>query len=190
MLIEIPGMTEDSLLNAKTESTGGGLRPFPCDANNWTKHTAEVIKCTIKTFEVAGKAKDNISMLVGNAQFGGEILIGLDINDIPANLTPEKAQKAKENNLKTLQMAIKILGCHTNGKLDTAKLEKAHGQAVEIIAKHKGFREHEGRHYHKVSLLLTGAVEKATEVDERVGLPPLPGSAPAAAPASFDDIPF
>ena len=183
MLIPIKGLTEDALLNTSTESSGGGLRPFPCDANGWTKHTAVVLKCEIKTLG----EDDNISILVGNEGYGGEVLIGLDPSKVGPNCT--NAEKARQDNLENLLRAIKILDCATKGQLDTAKLEKSHVQTVEIIAKHKGFREHDGKHYHKVSLILTGTAADLTPVQGT--LPPLPGQAPAAAPGgSVDDLPF
>ena len=52
-LIEIPGMTESSILNTSTESSGSGLRPFPCSSDRWTKHTAVVMKGGIKGFDTA-----------------------------------------------------------------------------------------------------------------------------------------
>lgn len=194
-LISIPGMDESSILNQSTKPSGGGLRPFPCDGQGWTKHTANILKAEYKTLTSNGVAKDYISMTVCNCQYGGEILVGVDVSDIPENLTEKKAREAIDRNMKTLLMAVKILGCHTSGKIDTAKVGKATGQGIELIARHKGFREHDGRHYHKVSLILTGAVDEVTDVDDRIGLPPLPGeaqgaSAPPSASPSFDDLPF
>ena len=181
-LIKIPGMTQDALLNRATESKGGGLKPFPCDANGWTKHTAVVLKCEIKAFDFGDEHTENISILVGNAEFGGEVLINLDPTRVAPNCTnPEKVQ---QQNLESLLRAIKILDCATNGQLDTAKLEKAHGQVVEIIAKHKGFRQHEGRYYHKVTLLLTGTAPDLTPVTGT--LPALPGAAPAVTADPLD----
>ena len=187
-LIKIPGMTEDSLLNTSTESKGGGLKPFPCDASGWTKHTAVVLKCSVKVFENQDPPSENLSLVVGNGEFGGEILINLDPTRVGPNCSnPEKVQ---EQNLQTLLMAIKLLEAHTNGALDTAKLEKAHGQVVEIIAKHKGFRSgNDGRQYHKVSLILTGSAPDLLPVTGT--LPALPGAAPASSgPIDPLDIPF
>jgi hypothetical protein len=193
-LIPIPGMTAQSIADTSTEPTSTGGRPFPCDANGWTKHTATVRKAYIKHFDNSGK--DYIGLRVENGQCSDELLIALDARDIPTGLTPEKAQAAMEKNLATLQMAVKLLGAHTNGQLDTVKLEKASGQIVEIIAKHKGFRQYDGKHYHKITLILTGAAPALLPIDPSVQLPPLPGAALPAAPAPMrdplgdDDIPF
>ena len=109
-------------------------------------------------------------------EFSGEVLINLDPTRVAPNCT--NVEKVQQQNLESLLRAIKILDCATNGQLDTAKLEKAHGQVVEIIAKHKGIRQHEGRYYHKVTLLLTGTAPDLTPVTGT--LPALPGQAPAA----------
>lgn len=192
-LIPIPGLTLDGIQNQKTEASSG-LQPFPCNATNWTRHTAAVNKAAIKHFENSGK--DYISLEFVNGAHFGEMLISLDINDIPPGLTPEKAAEARQKNLETLQKVIKILGCHTNGQLDTAKLEKARGQAIAVVAKHKGFRQgSQGGYFHKITYLLNGEVPEMLAVDTSVGLPPLPsGGAPGApsggAAPSFDDIPF
>jgi hypothetical protein len=91
---------------------------------------------------------------------------------------------------------MKVLGCHTQGKLDTDKLVKCSGQIVEIIAKHKGFRDFEGKKYHKVTLRYTGAAPELLPVDESVKLPDLPGSVLtttatlAKDPFATDDLPF
>lgn len=174
-LVSIPGMTEDALLNTSTEPTGAGFLPFPCTASGWTKHTAHVIKAEIKIIN----NEENISIVVANVQHGGEVLIALDPSKVGPNCT--NPEKQRQSNLENLMRAIKILGAHTKGKLDTDKLAKAHGQVVEIIAKHKGFRQWEGKHFHKVSLVLTGTAAEEVDVTP-VGLPPLPGSNAPAAP--------
>ena len=192
-LIAIDGISEDSLVKTDVKAKDGGFRPFPCDANGWTEHTATVMKASLKTFTKDGKASDNISVVIANGSCGGELLFPLNINDIAPGLTPEKAEKARQGNLESLKMIIKILGCHTSGKLDTGKLDKAHGQLVKVIAKHKGFRQYEGRDYHKIGLILKGAIEDSEwkDVDLSIGLPPLPGSQPAASTdGGFDDLPF
>lgn len=182
-LIKIPGMTEDALSNTSTDAKGGGFRPFPCDPNGWTKHTAFVVKAEIKTFQNTDGASDNLSIYVANEQYGGEILINLDPTKVgPSCTNPEKQ---RQQNLETLLRAIKILDCATRGQLDTAKLEKSHGQTVEIIAKHKGFRESEGRHYHKVQLILTGTAPELLPVTGT--LPALPGQALTAPAGQIED---
>lgn len=186
-LIKIPGMTEDALLNTSTESKGGGLKPFPCDASGWTKHTAVVLKCSVKVFDNQNPPSENLSLVVGNGEFGGEILINLDPTRVGPNCT--NPEKVTEQNLQTLMMAVKLLEAHTNGALDTVKLEKAHGQTVEIIAKHKGFRLHEGKNYHKVSLILTGSAPDLTPVTGPQ-LPALPSAPASSGPIDPLDIPF
>lgn len=185
-LITIPGMTEDAILNTSTTPSSGGLRPFPCDANGWTSHTAFIVKASVKTFD---SGNDSLSLVVANEQYGGEILVSLDPSRVAPGFTGEKAAKMQADNLKTLLLAIKILGCHTSGKLDTKKLEKVGGDAyrVTVIAKHKGFRQgNDGRSYHKVSLILVGTADELKPVTGPA-LPPLPGSAPAAPVTSIDD---
>lgn len=185
-LITIAGMNEDKILNAKTEPGGAGLRPFPCNASSWTRHTACVMKAGIRKFDQTGQV--NISLMVCNGAYGGEVLINTDPSQVAPGLTPEKAAKQKENNLKTLTSIIKLLNAHTNGKLDTTKLEKAKGQCIEVIAKHKGFNfGNDGTAYHKVSLLYTGEVSDIQPVDESIGLPPLPGTMASATSGGFDD---
>lgn len=181
-LITIPGMTEDSLLNMDTNPSGMGFRPFPCTPNDWTKHTAHVIKAEIKSFDNGG---DNLSIVVANVMHGGEILINLD----PSRVGPgvKDPEKQAQRNLESLTRAIKILGAHTKGQLDLKKLEKASGQVVEILAKHKGFREKDGRFYHKVSLILTGTAKEEVDVTD-VPMPEPPNAVRTSAPAaSFQD---
>lgn len=198
-LLTIPGMTEDALLNTSTAPTGGGLRPFPCDSKGWTRHHAVVMKCDLKTFATAQGEKSNLSIVVANGEAGGEILIDLDIRNIPPGTTD--VEKAQSERLQEIMKAVKILGAHTGGKLDVDKLKAAHGQMVEIIAKHKGFRGAESkarfnadgsaksagsprwngqeRLFHEVQVILKGEVADADfkDLDESKGLPPMPTSA-------------
>jgi hypothetical protein len=186
-LISIPGMTEDALLNLNTAPSGGGLRPFPCDANGWTSHTAHVVKAEVKSFD---SGDDYIAIVVANVQYGGEILVSLDPSKVAPGLAPAQEQKMRENNLKSLMLAVKILGCHTGGKVDTKKLDKATGQLVTVIAKHKGFRQgKDGNWYHKISLILTGDAQEEVDV-KGPELPALPGSAPTSSSAAFDPDAF
>lgn len=164
-LIHIEGLTAEAIQNADTTPSAGGLKPFPCDAAGWTKHTAVVMGATLKIFPNGGEA---ISLQVANAEYGGEILV---------NLPPYEPQY-QEKSFETLIKTIKILGAHTDGNLDTAKLKDAHGQLVTIIAKHKGFHEgRDGRQFHKVSLILTGDAKDMGPVTPVV-MPALPGAAP------------
>jgi hypothetical protein len=186
-LINIPGMTEDSLTKLDTAPTGGGLRPFPCDANGWTQQTGVVLKAGIKIFEVNGINKENISIQVGNGQYGAEMLISLDVTDVAPG-TKDKA-KAQQENLETLHKAIKVLGAHSQGKLDTAKLEKAHGMCIAFIAKHKGFTTKGSSTYHKISYIFKGEVPDLLDVVE-VQMPQVPGSSAPASQASGYYDPF
>lgn len=186
-LITIPGMDADSLTKMDVTPSGGGLRPFPCDASGWTPQTGVVLKAAYKRLG----EKDNISIQVGNGPYGAEILISLDVNDVPPGT--QDVAKAIQRNLETLTKAIKVLECHTNGKLDLDKLAKAHGMCVAFACKHKGFREYNGSHYHKISTLFNGGVPDLQPVID-VPMPPLPGQAqprPAAGgEADPFDIPF
>jgi len=185
-LITIPGMTQDALLNTSTAPTGGsGLRPFPCDGFGFIKQTGVVLKCEIKSFK---EGEDTLSILIGNGQYGGEVLINLD----PSLTGPgcKDVAKQQQNNLETLVKAISLLGAHTNEKLDTAKLEKAHGMAVQISVKHNGFREKDGKHYHKISIYLDGAVPEMLPVIEVPSMPTLPGQQAQQAPQAFAGDPL
>jgi len=184
-LINIPGMTEESLTKLDTAPSGGGMRPFPCDANGWTQQTGTVLKCGIKTFEVGGIPSENLSIQVGNGQYGGEILVNLDVRNVAPGT--KDVAKAQQDNLETLTKAIKVLGAHSGGKLDTAKLEKAHGMCVAFICKHKGFNQKDGRNYHKISYIFKGGVTDLQDVIE-VRMPDLPGAAPT--PAYREPDPF
>lgn len=201
-LLTIPGMTEDALLNTSTAPTGGGLRPFPCDAGGWTKQTAVVVKCELKTFVVDGAEKSSISIMVANDEYGAECLVDLDTNNTAPGC--KDVAKQRQQNLSDLMKVIKILGAHTGAKFDTDKLAKAHGQTVEIIVKHKGFRggetkakfNHRGENrrvgfpcwdgketlFHDVQAIFKGEVEDLEEVNDK-GLPPMP-TAPGAAPTA------
>lgn len=171
-LITLDGLAPVTDTRAKT----GGGRPFPCTAASWTKHTATVTSCTIKSFD---SGNDSISIRVVNGDHGAELLVSLDPSGSP---DPAKA-------LATRNLAISILGGITNGKLDSTKIEKASGQQVEFIAKHKGFTNKDGKTYHKVSYILTGEVSTVYPVTNDHIMPALPGQA-VGAPQSIDDIPF
>ena len=157
-----------------TRAKSGGGRPFPCTPSSWTKHTATVTACTIKSFD----SGDSISIKVVNGDHGCELLVNLDPSGSP---DPAKA-------LATRNLAISILGALVNGKLDTAKVEKASGQTIEFIAKHKGFTNNNGKSYHKVSYILTGEVSVVYPVTNEHIMPALPGQ--AAGPVDPSDIPF
>lgn len=152
-----------------------GGRPFPCDALGWTKHTAEVVGASIKTFD----SGDSISIRVANGDYAGDLLINLDPSGAP---DPQKA-------LETRNLALTILGAITNGKLDTTKLEKAKGQKVAIIAKHKGWTFKGDKAYHKVSYILTGEVPALTPVTGQEFMPAIPGQ-PLVKAGSDVEIPF
>ena len=174
-LITLDGLDDQTLVNTDTKPSGGGLRPFPCDNQGWVKHTAVVMSADIKSFD---SGRDSISLVVANGQYGGELLIDLDPKGAP---DPQKA-------LETRNKAIKILNAVTDGKLDSAKVKKSHGQLVEIIARHKGFTQGKnGRWYHKVSLILTGEVAEMLPVAE-IPMPALPDS--QAAHPTDNDIVF
>lgn len=213
-LITIPGMTEDALLNLSTAPTGGGLRPFPCDSKGWTRHHGVIVKADIKVFGTSQGEKSNISLVIANGEFGGEVLIDLDTRNVAPGV-PD-VEKAQQDNLQDLMKVIKILGAHTNGKLDVAKLKASHGQLVEVIAKHKGFRggtskakfdanglnrsqggpRWDGKEtlFHDVQLIFKGQVDEAEfrdTVDESKGLPELPkapGSRPSPTAPSGDPM--
>ncbi len=157
-----------------TRAKSGGGRPFPCTPSSWTKHTATVTACTIKSFD----SGDSISIRVANGDHAAELLVNLDPSGSP---DPAKA-------LATRNLAISILGAITNGKLDSAKVEKASGQTIEFIAKHKGFTSNNGKHFHKVSYILTGEVAVVLPVTNDHIMPALPGQAVGAPDPS--DIPF
>jgi hypothetical protein len=187
-LISIPGMNEESILNTSTESNGAGLRPFPCYASTWTRQTGCVLKAGIKHFDDSG---DNLAIVVCNGQYGGEILINLDCSKVPPGT--KDVPKTQQENLETLIKAIKVLGAHTNGKLDPAKLAKARNMCVEFLCKHKGHRQGtDGRWYHKVGYIFKGQVDDIGPVVE-VPMPMLPGTAPALVSSGgglLDDIGF
>jgi len=171
-LINIPGMTEDSLTKMDAAPTAGGLRPFPCTPNDWTMQTGVVMKAGLKTFTIDGEPSENISIQVANGQYGAELLIGLDARRVPPGT--KDAARTQQDNLNTIQKVIKMLGAHTGGKLDTQKLEAAHGMCCAFIVKHKGFQESNGRYYHKVSAIFKGEVPDYEEV-VMVQMPNLPG---------------
>lgn len=185
--LTIPGMTEEAILAQDTAPSGGGLRPFPCDAAGWTLQHGFVTKAEIKTFATQDGENSNLSISVANNEFGAEILINLD----PRKVAPgtKDVAKAQQQNLEDLMKAVKILGAHTGGKIDTAKLEKAHGQGIAFVCKHKGFTEKDGRHYHKISYIFKGeAPDPLPQPNEKPQLPALPGTSqvPAAVSASSD----
>ncbi len=191
-LIAIEGMDENSILNQDIKPTGGGLRPFPCDGSGWTNQTGAVLKCELKTLTgLDGAANDNISITVGNGEYGGEILVGLDWKQTAPNVSD--VSKAQQQNLDTLMKAVKVLGCHTRGQIDTAKLDKAHGMCIEFICKHKGFSKPnaEGRQFHRISYIFKGGIDDLRPVTE-VSMPAIPGSiAREKFPdTSNNDIPF
>jgi hypothetical protein len=184
-LLNIPGMTEEALKTVDTTAKTVGLRPFPCDAQGWTNHTGTVIKAEVKTFAGAQGENSNLAITVQNDECGAEILINLD----PTQVAPgvKDVAKAVQQNQQDLHAAVKILGAHTNGRLDTDKLAKAQGQVIAFISKHKGFREKDGRYYHKVSNIFKGEAPQLLPVTERVQLPPLPGTAAQTAPSPAGD---
>ena len=192
-LIAIEGMDENSILNQDVKPTGGGLRPFPCDGSGWTNQTGVVLKCELKTLTgLDGTANDNISITVGNGEYGGEILVGLDWKQTAPGVAD--VSKAQQQNLDTLMKVVKVLGCHTRGQIDTAKLDKAHGQCIEFICKHKGFSKPnaEGRQFHKITYIFKGGVDDIRPVTE-VLMPAIPGSIAREKPtvAAYDsDVPF
>lgn len=175
-LVPLQGLDDKTLENTKTTTARS---PFPCDASSYTKHTARVAKASLKVFETSGK--ESISILVENEGFGGEVLVDLDPSSAP---DPQKALESRNK-------LIKILGAHTDGQLDTEKLEKAKGQLVEISARHKGFTESKGRVFHKVALYFNGEVSALRPVTGPA-MPPLPAAASPAPAAStnYDDVPF
>ena len=186
-LINIPGMTEDSILKTDVAATGGpGLKPFPCDGSGWTRQTGSVLKAALKIFENGG---ENISIVMGNGPFGGEILINLDTTQVPPGC--QDVAKAEQENLTTLVKAIKVLGAHTNGKLDTSKLEKARGMNIEFICRHKGFNPgRDGKQFHKISYIFKGGIPDIEPVDEHPRLPDLPGTGAAPARAAYQGDPL
>ncbi len=185
-LYTIPGMTEETILKTDTAPSGGGLRPFPCDAQGWTTQTGFVVKAEVKTFTNADGENTNLSIVVANNEYGGEILINLDPRKVPPGT--KDVEKQMQQNLDDIRKIVKILGCHTNGKFDTDKLKNAKGN-LTFICKHKGFNEKDGRHYHKISYIFKGeAPDPLPQPNEKPQLPALPGSAlPAAAPTSGAD---
>ena len=194
-LISIEGMDENSILNQDIKPTGGGLHPFPCDGSGWTNQTGVVLKCELKTLTgLDGAANDNISITVGNGEYGGEILVGLDWKQTAPGVAD--VSKAQQQNLDTLMKCVKVLGCHTRGQIDTAKLDKAHGMCIEFICKHKGFSKPnaEGRQFHKIGYIFKGGIDDMRPVTE-VSMPAIPGSANArekSVTKSSDDsdVPF
>lgn len=169
-LVTLDGLDSQTLEQTDTRPAAGGGRPFPCDSNGWTRHTATVTKADLKVWE---DGKESIEVYIQNGAHAGSLLVDLDPRTAP---DPQKA-------LDTRNKLIKVLGAHTDGQLDLGKLKKASGQIVEIIAKHKGFTTAaNGNTYHKVSLIFTGSAEKLEPVQGT--LPPLPGAEPA------DDIAF
>jgi hypothetical protein len=176
-LVPIPGLDATTLDKTSTTPAQVGLHPFPCTTSGWTQHTAMVTSAELKCFESGSEA---LSLKVANGEYGGELLVNL----------PPYEPDYQEKSFETLVKTIKILGCHTDGKLDLDKLKKASGQIVSLIANHKGFRQgNNGRSYHKVSLILTGDAPALQPV-KQVQMPPLPGAAPMAATGTDDDIPF
>lgn len=170
----IPGVTAETIQNTSTEAPQGGLKPFPCDAAGWTRHTATIAKAGLKTFDIGG---ESISLMLENGAHGGECLVSLDPSGAP---DPAKAAEG-------LVRVLKILDAFTpDGQVDTDRIGKKTGQPVSVIAKHKGFREGKnGGWFHKVSLIVTGATEKVNPIDTTVALPLLPGQELAGEPAPF-----
>lgn len=160
----LQGVTPETIKNTSTEAPQGGLKPFPCDAQGWTRHTAVIAKAGFKVFDMG---YESISLLLENGAHGGECLVSLDPSGAP---DPAKAAEG-------LVRVLKILDAFTpGGQVDTDLIGKKTGQIVSVIAKHKGFREGKnGGWFHKVSLIVTGASEKLTPVDTTVALPLLPG---------------
>jgi hypothetical protein len=200
-LIKIPGIeSEEDILNVSTEPAAPGLKHFPCNVSGWTRHTGCVLKAEIKMLGKIGEVKKpNIAITVVNSQYGGEILISLDVNDVAPSLTPEQAKRAKERNLETIKSVMKVLGCHTHGQLDESKLAKATGMCLSIGAKHKGFNNDSSGQpaFHKVSYIYYGEVADLLPVDESIGLPPIPkttnvqSAEPVKDPFANDaDVPF
>ena len=181
-LINLEGFGDDAILKLDTKPSKGGLRPFPCTANGWTRQTAYVLGAGIKVLGENGpEPKECIAVQVANGEYGAEMLF---------DLVPTGTDAQKQRTIENRNKIIKILGAHTNGKLDTGKLEKAKGQCLEVICQHKGFRAgNDGKHYHKVAVYLSGQVDDIGPVNE-VAMPPLPGSAPLGATGTDDDIPI
>lgn len=180
-LISLDGFGDDAILKLDTKPSKGGLRPFPCAGSGYTKQTACVLGAGIKILNEMTDPKEVIIVQVANGQYGGEILF---------DLVPSGTEEQKQRSLDSRNKIIKILGAHTGGKLDTAKLEKAKGQCLQISCTHKGFRlGNDGKHYHKVTCYLDGLVEDISPVNE-VAMPALPGQTPLAATGTDDDIPI
>lgn len=172
-IVPIPGVTPETVQNTDTKPPQGGLKPFPCDAHGWTRHTATIAKAGLKCFDNGGKS---ISLILENGGYGGEALVSLDPTGAP------DPAKAAEN----LVRVLKILDAITpEGHMDTGRIGATTGQTVALIAKHKGFRDGKnGGMFHKLSILVTGSADALAPVDTSVQLPPFPGAAPS------DDIPF
>lgn len=167
-------------IDATDTTPKGGFQPFPCAAGTWTRHTAQVTKAAIKVFPDGGEA---IAITLANGDHGGELLVSLQPDRLGPNVAAKDQEKTIQQNKDTLRLAIKILNAHTDGKLDTAKLERAKGPLVTIIAKHNGFRTgNDGRQYHKVGLILKGSAETLEPV-KAMAMPPIPGQTRASAPA-------
>jgi len=177
-LVSLEGLDEATLEKINPEASGGG-RPFPCDAAGYTKHTGRVTKCRLHCFDDGG---ESIVITVENEGHTGDVLVSLDCSGAP---DPQKAIVSRNR-------AIKVLGAHTDGKLDTGKLEKASGQLIEFSAKHKGFTTGKnGGTFHKVALYFNGEV-KALRPVTGPAMPALPGSRETAPTqgSSLADIPF
>ena len=176
-LITLDGFGDDALLKTDVKPSAGGLRPFPCTSNGYTKQTACVLGADIKILNEMTDPREVIAVQVVNGQYGAELLFDL----VPTG-TDEQKQRSIENRNKI----IKILGAHTAGKLDTDKLKKAKGQCLRISCTHKGFSQKDGKHYHKVACYLDGQVDDIGPVNE-VAMPALPGQAPAPTSSASDD---
>ncbi len=176
-LVSLDGLDEKTLTNISTAASGG-RRPFPCDGNSYTRHTAKVVKAGLMVWP---DGRESIKISVENNGHGGDLLIDLECS------TAKNPQKA----LETRNKAIKLLGAHTSGKLDTTKLEKASGQLVALSAKHKGFKPGKnGGMFHDVALYFDGEASELLPVTQVATMPQLPGQAAGAPIDNNDDIPF
>ena len=190
-IIPIPGVNATSIASCKTEEPElSGLKKFPCAAGGWTRQTGVITKASLHIAERTGRT--SIVLQVVNGQYGDNIWISCDPQDIPP--TVQDREKVVQQNLDTLVKTIAILGCHSNGNLDTSKLEKSRGQIISFICKFKGYQDGKnGGRFPQVQYILKGQVP---DLEAPVEMP-FPPDGPGGSAASGlqgdplgDDIPF
>jgi len=79
-LVTLDGLDSQTLENTDTRPAAGGGRPFPCDGQTWTRHTATVTKADLKVWE---DGKESIEVYIQNGAHAGSLLVDLDPRTAP-----------------------------------------------------------------------------------------------------------